>query len=340
MVEFTEDEMKTNQKNIDIKTSYTAADSIPLKVLLDNDLMQQAHNNNKLIPLHIQFLPTNKCNMNCDFCSCSERDATLEMNFDLARAIIEKCRKAGTKAVTITGGGEPLMYPRFTDLVGCFYKSSIKIGLVSNGLLLHKVSKETLDRITWCRISNDDQRTFGNVYRKQLSHVVTESPGVDWAFSHVVSSKPNVDEIARIVEFANEHSFTHIRLVADLFQPEEVDLEQLKETIRNRGVDDVRVIYQGRKAFDRGGDCFIGYLKPLIGPDGKVYACCGVQYALDVPSRDLPDELCLGDAVNIAGIIDRSNIPLDGSICMKCYYMNYNILLRGMLKSVDHKEFV
>jgi len=57
-------------------------------------------------------------------------------------------------------------------------------------------------------------------------------------------------------------------------------------------------------------------------------------------TRDLPDELCLGDAADIEGIIDRSNIPLDGSICMKCYYMNYNILLRGMLKSVVHKEFV
>jgi len=332
--------MKKNQKNIDIKTSFTAADSIPLKVLLDKDLMHETHCNNKLIPLHIQFLPTNRCNMNCRFCSCSGRDATLEMDFDLACTIIEKCRKAGTKAVTITGGGEPLMYPRFTDMVNCFHTNSIKIGLVSNGLLLHKVSKEALDRITWCRISNDDQRTFGGVYREHLSGVVSGSPGVDWAFSHVVSSNPNVDEIARIVEFANEHSFTHIRLVADLFQPEEVNMEQLKETLRSRGVDDAKVIYQGRKVFERGGECFIGYLKPLIGPDGKVYACCGVQYALEVPSRDLPAELCLGNALDIAGIIDRSSVPLDGSICLKCYYMNYNTLLRGMLKSVVHKEFV
>jgi len=197
--------------------------------------VQQAHHNKKLIPLHIQFLPTNRCNMNCSFCSCSERDATLEIDFDLARMIIEKCREYGTKAVTITGDGEPLMYPHFADLVDCFHTNLIKIGLVSNGLLLHKVSKETLDRITWCRISNDDQRTFSSVYREQLTGVVTGSPGVDWAFSHVVSSKPNVDEIASIVEFANEHSFTHIRVVADLFQPEEVDLEQLKETMRSRG---------------------------------------------------------------------------------------------------------
>ncbi len=88
------------KQSVDIKTSFTAADSIPLKVLLDKDLVHHVHHNNRIIPVHIQFLPTNKCNMNCRFCSCSKRDATLEMDFDLARKIIEKCTKAGTKAVT------------------------------------------------------------------------------------------------------------------------------------------------------------------------------------------------------------------------------------------------
>jgi len=69
---------------IDIKTSFTAADSMPLKVLLDKDLVHHAHHDNRLTPVHIQFLPTNKCNMNCDFCSCAERDQNLEMDFELA----------------------------------------------------------------------------------------------------------------------------------------------------------------------------------------------------------------------------------------------------------------
>ncbi len=328
------------KQSVDIKTSFTAADSMPLKVLLDKELVHHVHHYNRIIPVHIQFLPTNKCNMNCRFCSCSERDATLEMDFNLARTIIEKCRKSGTKAVTITGGGEPLMYPHFNDLVDCFHVNSIKIGLVTNGLLLHKVPRETLDRITWCRISNDDQRTFSGVYSKQLSGVVAKSPGVDWAFSHVVSSNSNVEEIARIITFANQYSFTHIRLVADLFHPEGVDMDLLKHALLKMKVDDSRVVYQGRKSYDRGEDCYIGYLKPLIGPDAKIYACCGVQYALEVPSKDLPEELCLGDALDLEAILERSAIPLNGNNCVKCYYMNYNNLLRGMLKSVVHKEFV
>jgi MoaA/NifB/PqqE/SkfB family radical SAM enzyme len=333
--------MKTGMaQNIDIKTSFTAADSIPLKVLLDRDLISHIERKKKLLPLHIQFLPTNRCNLNCSFCSCSARDRKLEMDINLARKIIAKCRKAGTKSVTITGGGEPLMYPAFSELIESFRLNSIKVGLVTNGLLLHKVPRRVMSKITWCRISNDDSRRFVGVYKKNLAQAVKVSPGVDWAFSHVVSLKPNFDEIARIVRFANEHDFTHVRLVADLFQPEGVNMERVKRELRKRNVDDSKVVYQERKAYERGGDCFIGYLKPLIGPDARVYACCGVQYAFRIPSKDLPRELCLGDALRIDSILRKSDTPLNGSKCVKCYYMNYNILLRGMLKSIVHREFV
>lgn len=328
------------KKNVDIKTSFTAADSIPLKVLLDQDLIQEIEAHSRLLPVHIQFLPTNRCNLNCKFCSCAERDKDLEMDIDLARRIIGECKKAGTKAVTITGGGDPLMYPHFSELIDCFHENDIKIGLVCNGILLEKADVAALKKITWCRISNDDFRTFTPAYRDGISRVVTAAPEVDWAFSHVVSSTPNVEEIAKIVTFANEHRFTHVRLVADLFHPEYINMEVLGEKLRAMGVDDAKVIYQGRKAFERGGDCYIGYIKPLIGPDAKVYACCGVQYALEEPSKDLPEELCLGDARDIADILSRSNVPLDGRVCAKCYYTNYNTLLRAMLASVEHKEFL
>ena len=82
-----------NWNNIDIKTSYTAADSIPLKLLLDKDLIGHAVAHKKLLPIHIQLLPTNRCNLNCKFCSCSARSKTLELDFDLAK-IIDMC-KAG-----------------------------------------------------------------------------------------------------------------------------------------------------------------------------------------------------------------------------------------------------
>lgn len=330
----------TGVKEIDIKTSFTAADSIPIKVLLDKDVIHHAFTQSRLIPVHIQFLPTNKCNLNCKFCSCSERDKAQEIDFGLAKKIINLCKQLGTKSVTITGGGEPLLYKQFNELIEYFWVKKIKIGLVSNGLLLHCAVPETINKLTWCRISNSDERSFNDVYKKKLSNVVNAAPDVDWAFSHVVSTAPNIDEIIKVIDFANEHHFTHVRLVSDLFQPESVDMQRLKTKILQKGLDDSKVIYQERKAYARGGDCYIGYLKPLIGADAKVYACCGVQYALERPSKNLPEELCLGEALDMENIIARSSEPLNGTICSKCYYMNYNILLKGLLKEVEHKEFV
>ena len=157
------------KKNIDIKTSFTAADSIPIKVLLDKDIIHHASAHNKLIPIHIQFLPTNKCNLKCEFCSCSERNKSQEIDFDKAKRIINKCKQLGTKAVTITGGGEPLLYDKFNELIDYFSDKEIQIGLVSNGLLLDRADQAVLNKVTWCRISNSDERKFNDVYKKRLS---------------------------------------------------------------------------------------------------------------------------------------------------------------------------
>ena len=326
------------KKQIDVKTSYTAADTVPLKMILDKDLVKSAQKG-IILPLHAQFIPTNKCNMNCKFCSCSERDKELEMSLEDAKKIINILKEQGCKAVTITGGGEPLMHPDIDEMIDLFHKKGIKIGFVSNGLLLDKINSKTLNKVTWCRISNGDDRTLNKTYEENLHKAVTNAPDVDWAFSHVVSKSPNSEEIIRIIEFANKHHFTHVRLVSDLFEPEKIDMEELHRQISTE-VDTKLVIFQGRKEYRRGGDCYICYLKPLIGPDCKIYACCGVQYALANPSRDLPEELCLGSAFDLKNIIKNSSKPLDGSICVKCYYMNYNGILKSMISNIDHKEFV
>ncbi len=327
--------MKTNKKD-----SYTSAEALPIKLINNEEVKKHIGACSKILPIHAQFIPTNKCNLNCEFCSCSEVDRTKEMSMQDAFDLIDKLKALGTKAVTITGGGEPLMHPHINNILHYFNFMGIKIGMVSNGFLLNKLSMLGSLGITWCRISNGDDREFTQSYSEMLSNVVTNHPHIDWAFSHVTSPNPNYDEIEKVVTFANAHNFTHVRLVADLFRPEEVGMNKVKEELKKRGVDDSLVIYQGRQEPKRGGDCYIGYLKPLISADCKVYACCGVQYAFDVPSKDLPEELCLGSAFDLQSIYDNSATPIDGRICSKCYYTNYNEVLKAMLSNIEHGDFL
>jgi organic radical activating enzyme len=316
---------------VDLKASFTAADSIPLKLFHHPKAVRD------LRPLHVQWLPTNHCNLNCPWCSCAERDKQLQMDADQARNVIQDLADLGCLAVTITGGGEPLCHPRLADMIGWFYASGISVGLVTNGLLLDRLDADVLSLITWCRISNGDHRELNPRYRETLEGAVKRGPRVDWAFSHVVSNQPNHEEIHRIVEFANEHGFTHVRLVADILDANNVPMGHVRAGLR--GMDE-RVIYQSRDKPVPASSCLIGYIKPLIAPDFKMYLCCGVQYALDPPSKDLPEELSMGSALDLHSIYVKNNKHPFRVKCKRCYYRNYNDILHSLWNGLVHPDFI
>ncbi len=323
---------------MDDRHSYTAADSFPIKTLKNSELHNSIRDNGTIPPIHVQFIPTNQCNMNCEFCSCSDENRATEMAFDDASFVISELARLGTQAVTITGGGDPMMHPRIKDIIELFLSHNIDVGLVTNGSMLDEL--DTNGSVTWCRISNGDHREFTETYRRKLSAAVWKNEKVDWAFSHVVSDSPNIPEMVRIIDFANNHNFTHVRLVSDLLAPEDVNLEKVREDLAKSGVNISKVIFQSRILPPRGGDCYICYLKPLIAADLKVYACCGAQYAINGRDRKMQNELCIGDATDFDAIVDRSDEPLDGSVCDRCYYTGYNDLLGKMLTEVKHERFV
>jgi organic radical activating enzyme len=327
--------MKSNSK-----ASYTAADSFPVKMLQDVVLHNSITQNKDIIPIHAQLLPTNRCNLNCTFCSCAEDDRTTEMDLQLLKNTIQILAENGIKAITITGGGEPLMYTHFSELVNLCSFNFIKMGLVTNGLLLDNRKAYDLNNLTWCRISHSDDRPFTLEYQNKLHNVIKKNPKVDWAFSYVVSDKPDLDNILSVIEFAEKMHCTHVRLVADLFHPCFVPMDYL-ETALKPYIEHLKtpVIFQKRNEPELGGDCYIGYAKPVITADGKMYACCGVQYALDTPSKKCPDELCMGTIYDIG--MKKTNKPFaGGELCKRCYYQDYNRTLKMLLSELDHKEFI
>lgn len=274
-----------NQQASAIRANYTAADSIPYKLISNAKLVGIITQRKVIPPYHVQFIPTNKCNLNCSFCSCSEEDRSKEMGISEAEYIISLLSELGTRAVTITGGGEPLMYKQLPRLLWGFALHNIQVGMVTNGLLLHQ-NNSALKPVSWCRISNGDDREFTPDYHRRLHEVVCANPHIDWAFSHVVSCYPNLKEIEKVIQFANEHEFTHVRLVADLLDFANVDMECLKYQLEDMGIDLSRVIFQARNEPTKGGPCYICYLKPVITADCKVMACCLDQNELVLINRD------------------------------------------------------
>jgi MoaA/NifB/PqqE/SkfB family radical SAM enzyme len=324
------------------RISFTAANSLPLKMCKNTILMEQL--NNKIIPpVHAQVIPTNQCNLSCKFCSCAKRDKSQQLTFDQVRQLADDLQDLGCEAVTITGGGEPLIHPLITTIIRTFCDRNMHVGLVTNGLLFRTGIDYIFNALTWCRVSCCDERKFNDNIRAILEEAYEKGPGIDWAFSYVLSTPAafDLENLIRYIQFANEHEITHIRVVSDLLDVENsMPMDEVRQLLANRKVDDSRVIYQGRKEYDPGqNSCYISLLKPVIGADGYIYPCCGVQYARGVADLDMVPAMRMGRMEEIKKLY-RKQSWFNGAWCTRCYYKSYNEFIGIIYADIKHKRFV
>jgi organic radical activating enzyme len=320
------------------ESAFTAANSMPIKLMRNWDVLYSIKNKGRIPCYHTQMILTNKCNLDCSFCSCKDDDRKTEMLFDDALHTVFSLKRLGMKSMTITGGGEPLLYPRINEFISFVSSSDTDVGLVTNGLCLYKLN--TFEDLTWCRISFADERKFTAGFEDTVFDAVRKGQNVDWAFSYVVSKNPNFENIEKIIDIANVLDFTHVRLVTDILEQDYINLTAVKKHLMLIGIDDSKVIYQQRHSYAKGGPCYICYLKPVIGADGKIYACCGAQYAIHDGNHKMAEKLCLGKAKDIEQVMTNTTTPFDGSICDKCYYHDYNNLLGIMVDEGKHETFI
>ena len=317
--------------------AYTSAGGqFPIKIFKNLKLVSSLIKRNRVQPIHVQLNPTNVCNLDCAFCSCSERDSSLRLTTDQITSVFKYFSSIGCLSVTITGGGEPLLWKEgeydINWIVDEALNFDIAAGLVTNGYLLDRLDP---DPLTWIRISASDESGLSLLFDAVDNAVDAD---VDWSFSYVVTGIPNTDNIIEIIKYANEHKFTHIRVVNDILNPI-TDLSNIREDVKSV-VDDKLVIWQDRQEYTSGTPrCLISLLKPVIGADGMVYPCCGAQYAQATPDRDYSDSMAMGSIEELADIwVGKKHYG--GSNCAKCYYSHYNDALADLLDPLNHHLFV
>lgn len=97
---------------------------------------------------HIELQLTDKCILNCPNCHFREI-GECEFSFEWLDNIVNFIKP---KAITIAGGGEPTIYPRFNDAVLKLAKiPRVKLGLITNGVIVPKGL--WVKYITWVRVS-------------------------------------------------------------------------------------------------------------------------------------------------------------------------------------------
>ncbi len=252
-------------------------------------------------------------------------------------------RKLGMSCVTATGGGEPTLYPELPKVLRLLCQLNVDVGLVTNGSLLYKLSEADLGRIRWCRISCSDElhrQIKVDDWFNSINQAVTKDSLTEWAFSYVVSAYPNFSLMKKVIDYANDKNFTHVRIVSDLLDLNDVpNMNAIRGGLLDLGVDVSKVIFQGRKTFVRGSSpCYISLLKPVVGADGKLYPCCGTMYALDEPGRDYEKAMCMGTWRDLPRIIEQQKF-FKGDICKRCYYDDYQFI-GELMEPLDDVRFV
>ena len=108
-------------------------------------------------PLHLQFNPTDKCNIACRFCwqrDTARLDYSNEVSEDRYVELIKEADELGVIRITITGGGEPWMRPKITmAIVEEVKRRGIYGFMITNGVLLNRERIERIVRSGWDEIT-------------------------------------------------------------------------------------------------------------------------------------------------------------------------------------------
>ncbi|GAB6039362.1 radical SAM protein [Endothiovibrio diazotrophicus] len=135
-----------------------------LKFLGFPEHLQAIRDQRVLAPVHIRMKPTNRCNHDCWYCAYHVGNLQLGEDMDMRDEIppakmdqiITDVIDMGVRAVTFSGGGEPLLYRPLPECVERLAAGGIKIGVLTNGSNLKgRVADVLAQHGTWVRISMD-----------------------------------------------------------------------------------------------------------------------------------------------------------------------------------------
>ena len=132
------------------------------KVFHHHDRLDMLDRGERCAPIYIRIKPTNVCNHNCYYCTYATGnsvnrgavDRTDSIPWPKMQEILQDMGDMGVKAVTFSGGGEPLIHPEVTKILYSMHEMGLDIGIFSNGARLNQeVRKAVLDTCTFIRLS-------------------------------------------------------------------------------------------------------------------------------------------------------------------------------------------
>lgn len=138
-----------------------------LKIFHHTDALEALKNKRRNAPIYIRLKPTNLCNHHCEYCTYGSGDTFQKTQnrddvnhqdmipWDKLQEILGDMGSMGVRAITFSGGGEPLTYPHIVEAAQMAQKSGMDLSLITNGQLLSGDKAKAFYSSKWVRISFD-----------------------------------------------------------------------------------------------------------------------------------------------------------------------------------------
>jgi MoaA/NifB/PqqE/SkfB family radical SAM enzyme len=275
-------------------------------------------------PLYVRVKPINLCNHGCFFCVYStgfrvkdggdEQHIISGMHEDMKEQdviprekmieILHDLYNMGTKAITWSGGGEPLMHPDIVDFMRLNLALKMDLSIITNGQNLAKERAEVLADAKWVRVSMDyttpeEMKRFRNVPENSFKAVLRnieqfakiKKPSCDLAVNFIVH-RNNYKNLGVFTKLLKDSGVENVRYspmyVPDFYNYHELIAGEVNEQLKaiqtlcseKFSVNRTYNITPGSshssvRSYNR---CFIMQTVPVIGADLNVYACHNKAY--------------------------------------------------------------
>ncbi len=269
-------------------------------------------------PLHVRLKPTNSCNQHCYYCSYMNQDMQIgkhmkkqdRIPWEKMEQILDDCESIGVKAITLTGGGEPLFYPHITETLQKLSDSELSFAMLTNGSLLKGKPSELLaHNATWVRISIDgwDNRSYSRYrnVREGMFDDVMDNIGAFKAYGgkcslgiSVITDADNVSHLYDMARRFKDCGADSLKVspcfINDDVKENQASASKIMDQVQEQlvrigaGLEDSNFeVYNhyhdledsSRKTYSW---CPIIQIQPVIGADSRVYACHFTAYNKDL----------------------------------------------------------
>ncbi len=347
-----------------------------LKIFHHHDVLNKVEKGERCDPLYIRIKPTNICNHNCYYChyknaylTLNEYDVNDYIPYDKMMEIVHDMEKMGVKAVTFSGGGEPLAYPYIEETMERVLKAGIDLSIITNGSMLTGKKAHILAKAKWVRISIDSiisenyarirgisENALEILLRNIEEFAKIKDKKCELGINFVVG-KENYSEITDVAVTMKKLGANHVKF-APLFSNE---TEEYHKDIKDEVIstlsgladelnsDQFRIIDLYTSDFDNDykvfkrtySRCPIKEFVCVIGANSKVYFCHDKAYLKDGCVCDLTKQSFM-HGWNSEEVTKKFKEFDAQKICgQHCVYDSRNILINSYLDmDKEHVNFI